>query len=244
MISIAVHSYKGGTGKTNVCINLAAHAAISGKKVCILELDLDAPNLHNLFKNDKGKWINDYLEGRVNLDDVLVDASRAAGKKKIEMKIALANPSIDAVRRNMSADRNQQLLALKRLMAARQSLEKFDYVFIDTSPGVNYSSINAVLSADRIVLISRPDTFDIDGTKRMLSEFYGGLQKKAGLVINRAVGEDGGAAAKSIDMPLLSIIPCYCELAHNRSNGIFIADNPKHEFAGHISKILERTLLL
>ncbi len=241
MISIAVHSYKGGTGKTNLCINMAAHAALSGKSACILELDLDSPNLHNIFKNDKNKWINDYLEGRTGLEDVLVDATKLLGAKKGTLKVALANPSMEAVRRNMAADRNQQLAALKRMMAAKSVLDKFDYVFMDTSPGVTYSSINAVLSADRIVLIARPDSFDVDGTKRMLSEFYGGLQKKTGLIINRSMSdEEGGKAAKSIDAPLLAVIPCYCELAHNRSDNIFIVKNPKHKFRQAMREVLEK----
>ena len=36
---IAVHSYKGGTGKTLLSVNLAATFAKNGKKVCIFDLD-------------------------------------------------------------------------------------------------------------------------------------------------------------------------------------------------------------
>lgn len=242
MISIAVHSYKGGTGKTNICINLAAMVTLSGKKVCILELDLEAPNLHNIFRNDGKKWLNDYLEGRSKLEDVLIDATTVLGRRrKGELKVALANPSMDAVRKHMASDRSQQLSALKRLMAAKSVLNSFDYVFMDTSPGVTYSSINAVLSADRIMLIVRPDSFDIDGTRRLLSEFYGGLQKKTGIVVNRCMKkEDGEKAVKSLDVPLLAMIPCYCEIPQNISGRIFVLENPEHRFRQDISSILEK----
>ncbi|MFQ6130262.1 MAG: ParA family protein, partial [Candidatus Hadarchaeaceae archaeon] len=42
---IAVHSYKGGTGKTLVSMNLASIFSRQGKNVCLVDLDLRAPSL-------------------------------------------------------------------------------------------------------------------------------------------------------------------------------------------------------
>ncbi|MCX6644506.1 MAG: P-loop NTPase, partial [Candidatus Bathyarchaeota archaeon] len=47
---IAVHSYKGGTGKTLLSVNLAATLAKNGKKVCIFDLDFRAPSLFAILK--------------------------------------------------------------------------------------------------------------------------------------------------------------------------------------------------
>ena len=52
---IAVHSYKGGTGKTSLSVNLAATYARRGKKVCLMDLDFRAPSLHALFKDQKAE---------------------------------------------------------------------------------------------------------------------------------------------------------------------------------------------
>ena len=43
---IAIASGKGGTGKTTVATNLAVTAAESGRKVQLLDCDVEAPNAH------------------------------------------------------------------------------------------------------------------------------------------------------------------------------------------------------
>lgn len=50
---ITLHSYKGGTGKTLLSVNLAMNFADKGKRVCLLDLDLRAPSLSSTFKNNK-----------------------------------------------------------------------------------------------------------------------------------------------------------------------------------------------
>ena len=47
---IAVHSYKGGTGKTLLSVNLAATFAKLGKKVALFDLDFRAPSLFSILK--------------------------------------------------------------------------------------------------------------------------------------------------------------------------------------------------
>ena len=59
---IAVHSYKGGTGKTSMSVNLAATFAKKGKKVCVFDLDFRAPSLFAILKTPNAEfWFNDYL---------------------------------------------------------------------------------------------------------------------------------------------------------------------------------------
>ena len=59
---IAVHSYKGGTGKTLLSVNLAATFAKMGKKVCVFDLDFRAPSLFAILKTPNADfWLNDYL---------------------------------------------------------------------------------------------------------------------------------------------------------------------------------------
>ena len=73
---IAVHSFKGGTGKSTISANIAVSLALAGRKVGVLDLDLAGPGLHVLFemKPDSIKFtLNDYFLGRCGATDIAID---------------------------------------------------------------------------------------------------------------------------------------------------------------------------
>ncbi|MCZ2809667.1 MAG: ParA family protein, partial [Candidatus Bathyarchaeota archaeon] len=165
---ITFNSYKGGTGKTLLSVNLATIFANKGKKICLLDLDFRAPSLHVIFKTCKSEyWLNDYLNRVCEIDKVLTDCgSNYVAKGK--MFVGLANPSTEAIREMASKDRKWEMKALGRLFYLRNSLLNelhFDYVIFDTSPGLQYSSINAVVSADVVLVVTTLDKSDVIGTQ-------------------------------------------------------------------------------
>ena len=195
---IAVHSYKGGTGKTLLSVNLAATFAKNGKKVCVFDLDFRAPSLFTILKAENVEyWFNDYLNNTCDINNVLVDfSSRISGNGKFFA--GLANPATEAIRDMTAKDRKWEMRALGRLLALKEMLlkdQKFDYLFFDTSPGLQYSSINAIVAADFVVVATTGDRSDVDGTKRMLQELYNLFEKKTGLVLNKVL--DASASARN-----------------------------------------------
>lgn len=174
----------------------------------------------------------------------LVDlSSRIPGNGKFYA--CLANPSTEAIRDMSSKDRKWEMRALGRLLALRETIlkdQKFDYLFFDTSPGLQYSSINAIVAADFVVVATTGDRSDVDGTKRMLQELYNLFEKKTGLVLNKVL--DASATAKKTEMqnkikadyqvPMLGMVPCFCEILRAEGNLIFVQDKPDH----HFTKIL------
>ena len=90
--------------------------------------------------------------------------------------------------------------------------QKFDYLFFDTSPGLQYSSINAIVAADFVVVATTGDRSDVDGTKRMLQELYNLFEKKTGLVLNKVL-DSLRHRAKKAEMASKSTKPtttCQC----------------------------------
>src|SRR5207249_9237742 len=64
--SIAVHSYKGGTGKTTITANVAVALALKGRRVGVMDMDLEGPGLHVFFDLDPSQLrftVNDVLVG-------------------------------------------------------------------------------------------------------------------------------------------------------------------------------------
>src|SRR4030043_1235781 len=247
---IAVHSYKGGTGKTPLSVNLAVTFAKFGKKVCLFDLDFRAPSLFAVLKVENREcWLNDYLNGACEINKVLIDfSSRIQGNGKLFA--ALANPATEAIRDMSAKDRKWEMRALGRLLSLRNTLlndQKFDYFVFDTSPGLQYSSINAIVTADYVVVATTGDRSDVDGTKRMLAELYNLFEKKTGVVFNKVL--DTSATAKRTEMqqkvkneyhvPLLGMVPCFCEILRAEGNFIFVQDKPDHPF----TKIMAETAI-
>lgn len=238
---IAVHSYKGGTGKTLLSLNLAATFAKQGKKVCLFDLDFRAPSLCTILKVDNAEcWLNDYLNGTCDINKVLVDLSSKLGGNG-NFFVGLANPATEAIRDMSAKDRKWEMHALGRLLALRNGLlndKEFDYLIFDTSPGLQYSSINAIVAADYVVVATTGDRSDVDGTRRMLRELYNLFEKKTGLVLNKVLdsvsksdnGDMQKRAKEVYQVPMLAFVPCFCDILRAQGNFIFAQDKPDHPF--------------
>jgi septum site-determining protein MinD len=121
-------------------------------------------------------------------------------------------------------------------------------LFFDTSPGLQYSSINAIVAADFVVVATTGDRSDVDGTKRMLQELYNLFEKKTGLVLNKVL--NSSATAKRTEMsekvktvyhvPMLGIVPCFCEVLRAEGNLIFVQDKPDHPFTKIIAEMARK----
>ena len=240
---IAVHSYKGGTGKTSLSVNLAATYARMGKKVCIMDLDFRAPSLHAIFKKQNlNYWLNDYLNGVCEINKVLVDVTKDHGNGG-KLFVALANPSTEAIRDMTAKDRKWEMKALGRLLSLRSSLLNemdLDYIICDTSPGLQYSSINAIVTADVVLVVTSLDASDINGSQRMTSELYDLFEKKTGILVNKVIAEylSSEKEHKKFDkyiknlhtLPVLATIPCFCEVLRAAGDFIFTEERPDHPF--------------
>jgi len=249
---IAVHSYKGGTGKTLLSLNLAATLVKHGKNVCLLDLDFRAPSLSTVLQIEKvGCWLNDYLNGTCEIDKVLIDLSDRF-QNKGKLFVGLANPTTEAIRNMSSKDRKWEMRALGRLLALRNSLltdKGFDYLIFDTSPGLQYSSINAIVSADLIIVATTFDRSDVDGTKRMLRELYDLFEKKTEIILNKVLHDISSKSGKDevdskikdiYQVPLLGVIPCFCDILRGEGNIIFAQEKPEHPFAKILDEIANK----
>ena len=253
---IAVHSYKGGTGKTLLSVNLAATFAKHGKNVCLFDLDFRAPSLATLLKvGNTDHWLNDYLNGTCEIDKVLVDLSDRVHDKG-KLFVGFANPATEAIRDMSAKDRKWEMRALGRLLALKNSIlndKNFDYIVFDTSPGLQYSSINAIVSADLVLVVSGMDISDIKGTQRMIDELYDLFEKKTGLIMNKVFADvlvsksQRAELAKELmnnaNLPLIEMIPCFCDILKTGGTSVFATENPDHPFIkalDHVATSIEK----
>src|SRR2546421_9241220 len=69
---VSVHSYRGGTGKSNLTANLAATIAATGRRVGVIDTDIQSPGIHVIFGLDEtriNRALNDFLWGTCAIED-------------------------------------------------------------------------------------------------------------------------------------------------------------------------------
>jgi cellulose biosynthesis protein BcsQ len=201
---IAFHSYKGGTGKTTIASNCAALLAKRGFRVALLDLDVYAPSLLVYFQKEPKKWLNDYLLGEAEVDEVMTpvtDSIQDYGKQfdntlefQGKLWIGFCNVKKEEVYKIEAGASDSSKSQLRRFILLREYLIRdydLDYIIIDTSPGIRYWSINALAVADTLFLTLKMGDIDVEGTKRLASEIYGSLTKygtRSFLLFNRVAG--------------------------------------------------------
>ena len=74
---VSIHSFRGGTGKSNTASNVAAHLATAGHRVAVVDTDIQSPGVHVLFGFDDAVagTLNDFLWGERSITDVAHVAS-------------------------------------------------------------------------------------------------------------------------------------------------------------------------
>jgi MinD-like ATPase involved in chromosome partitioning or flagellar assembly len=163
---ISIHSFRGGTGKSNLTSNIAANLALSGLRVGVVDTDIQSPGIHVLFGMDEStvtRSLNDYLWGRCRIEETAYDVtdrlnSSTAGAIYLVPSSIKAGEIARVLREGYDVsllnDGFQDLGARLRL----------DYLFIDTHPGLNEETLLSIAISEILVLILRPDRQDFQGT--------------------------------------------------------------------------------
>ncbi len=147
----------------------------------------------------------------------------------------------------VSKGRRWEIEALRRLLLLRKKLIEdlqFDYVIADTSPGILYLSINAVVAGDIAVVVSTLDDSDINGTQRMLRELYDIFEKKTLIVVNKVIGLHSEENQRLIEevgnkykASIVGVLPCMCDVGALKRSSILVLKEPNHPFTKMMEEI-------
>jgi MinD-like ATPase involved in chromosome partitioning or flagellar assembly len=133
---ISLHSFRGGTGKSNTTANIAALLAADGRRVGVIDTDIQSPGIHVLF-GLRGPQIthalNDYLWGRCAVADIAQPVLQDAfpGRVFLIPSSIKADDIVQVIRQGY--DVRRLTLAFRELIDHLQ----LDAMLIDTHPGLN-----------------------------------------------------------------------------------------------------------
>ena len=166
---ICVANQKGGISKSTTCLNLAACAALEGKKTCLIDLDPQA----NLTKT-----LVQLPESQPTIFDVL---NRSAKLPEIVMETSLKDLYLVPSRNNLAglerAGANDPDLPYWLSRELKPHADKFDLILIDTPPTLGAITINALTAATHLLIPIQPSFLSLQGTNDLL-ETYRLIQKK------------------------------------------------------------------
>jgi len=206
--SFTIHSHKGGTGKTMVTMNMAAYLVKKGKRVAVLDLDLNAPSMQTYAPKRDELMINDMFLNNADPENVFFDATHLVGENVPgKLFLALADISADVISQMGQRGKDDLLKDLYILMGLiRNKLPgdpwNADYILIDTPPGLSTLSINGVAATEQLILLLRVVNADIEGTRHFLTTIHKALRPKTHIIVNQVPGKfvDAGGAEKTAEL--------------------------------------------
>ena len=242
---VSIHSFRGGTGKSNTTANISTLLAQQGFRVGVVDTDIQSPGIHVLFNLDDSEMehsLNDYLWGKCDIKDTAQDVSGRVGAE-IKGQIFLIPSSIKAgeIARVLREGYDVGLLNDGFRDLVREL--KLDYLVIDTHPGLNEETLLSIAISDALIIIMRPDQQDYQGTAVTVDVARKLDVPNLMLVVNKMpqvfdFDDVQSRVEESYKCPVAAILPHSDEMMALASSGIFSLQYPDHPVAKGFKKIV------
>ncbi len=233
---ISVHSFRGGTGKSNTTANVAALLARDGKRVAVVDLDIQSPGIHVLFGMDQDAAmvhsLNDYLWGDCRLRDAAHDVTSSVDHS-LAGRVWLVPSSIRPgdIARVMHEGYDVNLLndGFRGLIDDLS----LDALLLDTHPGINEETLLSIAMSDALAIVLRPDQQDYEGTQVTVTVARKLDVPRMVLVVNNTPEVFDSADVKerveaAYQCPVAAVLPHSDDLMVLSSAGIFALRYPDH----------------
>lgn len=250
---VSIHSFRGGTGKSNTTANLAAQIALQGKRVGVVDTDIQSPGIHVLFgldENSMGRTLNDFLHGLCEIQAVAYNVGEHATQNGSIGRRLLAGYHLWLIPASIRGREISRVLRegydVNRLNEGLQNLiseMNLDYLFIDTHPGLNEETLLSIAISDILLILLRPDEQDFQGTAVTVDIARSLDVANLLLMVNKAVPNKYDYAdlkekvESTYQAPLTGILPLNFELADNASKDLFSLRFPDHPWSKELRKV-------
>src|SRR6185295_8762199 len=163
---VSIHSFRRGTGKSIMTANIAAILAAEGRRVVVLDTNLESPSLHILFHLDENEikyTINDYLWGRCTIHQTIHDVTARLGAEVNGQVLFIpASSQVNDLRRILHDGYDAGILNYGCYELADKL--GLDAVLIDTHAGLNAETLASISITHTMAIILRLDKQDFQGT--------------------------------------------------------------------------------
>jgi pilus assembly protein CpaE len=210
---ICVLGPKGGTGKTLTACNLAVSLASGGRKVAVVDLDLQFGDVGLALGLVPDKTIHDLAKAGGSLDAEKLDGYLAVHSSGAKVLMAPTRPDQAGV---VTTE------FLRDLYVVLRSLN--DYVIVDTPPGFTPEVISSIDSSSHVCMVGMLDSLSLKNTKLGFEtlELMGYQPERTRLVLNRAdsrVGITSDDVVAIVGRPPDVLVPSDREIPRSINEG-------------------------
>ena len=231
---ISIHSFRGGTGKSNTAANIAALLAKSGQRVGVVDTDIQSPGIHVLF-GMAGKSIdhslNDFLWGRCTIQQAAHDVTAILGDTQGRLFLIPSSIRADEIVNVLRKGYDISLLT----NGFRQLIKDLglDVLLIDTHPGLNEETLFSIAISHALIIIMRPDQQDYEGTGVTVEVARSLDVPQMMLVVNKtpsafAAAEVRARVEQTYSCEVAAVLPHSDEMMTLASSDIFVLRYPDH----------------
>jgi MinD-like ATPase involved in chromosome partitioning or flagellar assembly len=255
---ISVHSFRGGTGKSNTTANLSAIIAAKGLRVGVIDTDINSPGIHVLFglhEDDIKYSLNDYLWGKCEIDKAAHDVTGmlnsdlqgGAGSIPANGKVFLIPSSIKVgeIARILREGYDVGLLNDGFQNLVRDL--KLDVLLIDTHPGLNEETLLSVAISDALAIIMRPDQQDYQGTGVTVEVARKLDVPRMLMIVNKTppslnFDEVKARVEQTYNCQVGAVLPHSDEMMMLASSGVFALRYPDNQITQKLRKVADMLL--
>lgn len=241
---ISIHSYRGGTGKSNLTANLAVCLASSGKRVAVVDTDIQSPGIHMLFGLEDTshlRTLNDYLWERCPVHEAATEVTppsvrESAGHVWLVPSRLQAGEIAKVLREGYDVGlMNDGLRDLAEQLA-------LDYLLIDTHPGLNEETLLSIAISDVLMVLMRPDRQDFQGTAVTVEVARKLEVRELLLVLNKVLPSVAAAGfaddvSRTYKAPIVGVLPETPEMLELGSSGLFTLRSPDHPLSVELRRV-------
>lgn len=161
--TIAIANQKGGVGKTTTAINLSSCIAEAGKKVLVIDMDPqgNCTSGFGIRKNELENTLYELIIGECTLRECIMNVNSVKNLKIIPSNVNLAGAEIDLL------DLNDREYVLKNEIDYIK--DDYDYIIIDCPPSLNMLTVNALTTADSVLVPIQCEYYALEGISQLIN---------------------------------------------------------------------------